>query len=130
VAVDVLKQLGQNILEGKDLTKIALPGAHCLFFFVGCSVVATLDLVESFQGLCLSPSPLLFAADLVVHAWLSGCTAVYLFEPRSFLERLADGFSFAPHFLRKASGTLVCSISLSATVVHDFSDSLSRLRLR
>jgi hypothetical protein len=53
VAVDVLKQLGQNILEGKDLTKIALP--------------------------------------------------VYLFEPRSFLERLADGFSFAPHFLRKAA---------------------------
>jgi hypothetical protein len=53
VAVDVLRQLGQNILEGKDLTKIALP--------------------------------------------------VYLFEPRSFLERLADGFSFAPHFLRKAS---------------------------
>ena len=27
VAVDVLKQLGQNILEGKDLTKIALPGS-------------------------------------------------------------------------------------------------------
>lgn len=53
VAVTVLKQLGSNILEGKDLTKIALP--------------------------------------------------VYLFEPRSFLERLADGFSFAPHFLRKAA---------------------------
>jgi hypothetical protein len=53
VAVDVLRQLGQNILEGKDLTKIALP--------------------------------------------------VYLFEPRSFLERIADGFSFAPHFLRKAA---------------------------
>jgi len=29
---------------------------------------------------------------------------VYLFEPRSFIERLADGFSFAPIFLSKAAG--------------------------
>ena len=29
---------------------------------------------------------------------------VYLFEPRSFLERLADGFSFAPIYLKQAAG--------------------------
>eukprot|EP01087_Luapelamoeba_hula_P013720 TRINITY_DN3940_c0_g1_i1.p1 TRINITY_DN3940_c0_g1~~TRINITY_DN3940_c0_g1_i1.p1 ORF type:complete len:369 (-),score=56.19 TRINITY_DN3940_c0_g1_i1:641-1747(-) len=28
---------------------------------------------------------------------------VYIFEPRSFIERLADGFSFAPKFLQKAA---------------------------
>jgi hypothetical protein len=53
VALDVVKQIGINIIEGKDLVSVALP--------------------------------------------------VYLFEPRSFLERLADGFSFAPNFLNKAA---------------------------
>jgi hypothetical protein len=50
----MVKQIGINLIEGKDLISVAIP--------------------------------------------------VYMFEPRSFLERLADGFSFAPTFLRKAAG--------------------------
>ncbi len=53
VAFDFLKQVGQNILSGTDLTRVALP--------------------------------------------------IHFFEARSFLERLADGFSFAPTFLSKAA---------------------------
>ncbi|KAL6062324.1 Oxysterol-binding protein 4 [Balamuthia mandrillaris] len=55
VAWDVVKQIGSNIIEGKDLVSVSLP--------------------------------------------------VYLFEPRSFLERLCDGFSFAPTYLTKAAAT-------------------------
>ncbi|KAJ3424521.1 oxysterol-binding protein [Anaeramoeba flamelloides] len=48
----VIKQIGKDFVEGKDLTKIALP--------------------------------------------------VRLFEPRSFLERLAEGFAYAPLYLERA----------------------------
>jgi len=53
VAWVVMKQIGSNLMEGKELTKVALP--------------------------------------------------VYLFEPRSFIERLADGFSFTPTYLTRAA---------------------------
>ncbi|KAJ6254053.1 oxysterol-binding protein [Anaeramoeba flamelloides] len=49
---DVVKQVGKDFLEGKDLTRIALPAR--------------------------------------------------LFEPRSFLERLAEGFAYAPLYLEQA----------------------------
>jgi hypothetical protein len=53
VAWDLIKSVGSNILEGKDLVNTSLP--------------------------------------------------IYLFEPRSFLERLTDIFAYAPCFLRKAA---------------------------
>jgi len=53
VAWDVIKNLGNSTLEGKDLVNTSLP--------------------------------------------------IYLFEPRSFLERLTDIFAYAPHYLPKAA---------------------------